>query len=129
MFLTRFFTTATEGLAGVARALPRAGATQPICNGPVWLINHPGGTVLRCVVLNTSNDGVRLRAPLGYGIAEGQAYELSAHLPGEFESPEAGAGTRVNVVVTRAKTADAIDDPYVEVELAPECRESELSAF
>ncbi|MBL8879828.1 MAG: hypothetical protein JNG88_11975 [Phycisphaerales bacterium] len=119
----------THDLCDLARALPHIAGLHPIRNGPVWLINHPGGTVLRCVVLDFSPEAVRLRAPLGYGIAEGQEYELSAHLPGEFDSPAAGSCSRVRVVVRRAATAEAIDDPYVEVDLAEDHCEAAMSAF
>lgn len=116
-------------LAGIARSAPQPSAFHPIRNGPAWLINHPGGTVLRCTVLDILPGALKVRAPLGYGIAEGQEYELSAHLPGEFESPAAGACTRVHVVVTQAQMADPIDDPYVEVELAAEKCAAAMSAF
>jgi hypothetical protein len=129
MVTSRFLSASATELAGVARSLPRPSAFHPVRNGPAWLINHPGGTVLRCVVLDIRPDVLKVRAPLGYGIAEGQEYELSAHLPGEFESPAAGACTRVHVVVTRAQTADAIEDPYVEVDLAAGNCAAAMSAF
>lgn len=129
MFSATSKTGVEHDLCDTGRTVPRIAALHPIRNAPIWLINHPGSTVLRCVVLDCSRDAMRLRAPLGYGIAEGQEYELSAHLPGEFESSAAGAGSRVHVVVRRAATADAIDDPYVEVDLAEEPCEAAMSAF
>lgn len=49
----------------------------------LWMIDHNGSTVLRCHCLETSSSGMRLRVPLGYGVAEGQRYELRSHLPGK----------------------------------------------
>ncbi len=48
----------------------------------LWMIDHYGSTVLRCQCLDVSHNGIRLRVPLGYGVAEGQRYELRSHLPG-----------------------------------------------
>jgi hypothetical protein len=50
----------------------------------LWMIDHYGSTVLRCRCVDVSNGGMRLRVPLGYGVAEGQRYELRSHLT---ESP------------------------------------------
>lgn len=72
---------------------------QPItCD--LWMIDHYGSTVLRCRCLETSNNGMRLRVPLGYGIAEGQRYELRSHLPGSRPSATLGlVGSRWATVV------------------------------
>ena len=48
----------------------------------LWMIDHYGSTVLRCRCTEVSANGMRLRVPLGYGVAEGQRYELRSHLPG-----------------------------------------------
>lgn len=48
----------------------------------LWMIDHCGSTVLRCQCLEVSKNGMRLRVPLGYGVAEGQRYELRSHMPG-----------------------------------------------
>jgi hypothetical protein len=48
----------------------------------LWMIDHHGSTVMRCHCVDSSNGGMRLRVPLGYGVAEGQRYELRSHLPG-----------------------------------------------
>lgn len=48
----------------------------------LWMIDHCGSTVLRCRCLEVSKNGMRLRVPLGYGVAEGQRYELRSHMPG-----------------------------------------------
>ncbi len=67
-----------EPPAGVER---RFEARRPV-NCELWMIDHHGSTVLRCRCLDVSKNGMRLRVPLGYGVSEGQRYELRSHLPG-----------------------------------------------
>ena len=59
-----------------------------MCN--LWMIDHYGSTVLRCHCLEVSDNGMRLRVPLGYGVAEGQRYELRSHLPGASSKTSLG---------------------------------------
>lgn len=42
----------------------------------LWLIDMLGETVLRCRCLNLSAGGLYASAPVGYGLAVGQRYEL-----------------------------------------------------
>ena len=65
----------------MARPERRAESRQPL-SGTLWMIDHEGATVLQCHCLEGSPGGMRLRVPLGYGVAEGQRYELRSHLPG-----------------------------------------------
>lgn len=60
----------------------RAAPREPV-GFNLWMIDHDGSTVLKCRCLDVSEDGMRLRVPLGYGVAEGQRYELRSHRPGE----------------------------------------------
>ena len=53
----------------------------------LWMIDHHGSTVLRCRCVEVSENGMRLRVPLGYGVAEGQRYELRSHPPGAHAPP------------------------------------------
>jgi len=64
----------------------------------LWMIDHHGSTVLRCHCLESSVHGMRLRVPLGYGVAEGQRYELRSHLPGSR------TGTTLGLVNSRWAT-------------------------
>lgn len=48
----------------------------------LWMVGHEGSTILRCHCDNVSGGGVHVIAPLGYGIARGQRYELRSHAPG-----------------------------------------------
>lgn len=70
-------TTVKSSAATERRAEPR----QPV-SGTLWMIDHEGETILPCHCIETSSGGMRLRVPLGYGVAEGQRYELRSHLPG-----------------------------------------------
>ena len=66
----------------------------------LWMIDHHGSTVLRCHCLEVSKNGMRLRVPLGYGVAEGQRYELRSHLPGAPTTTSLGlVGSRWATVV------------------------------
>jgi hypothetical protein len=53
----------------------------------VWLIDHSGSTILHCKCLDSSSNGLFVRAPLGYAIAEGRRYEVSSHPPQESHWP------------------------------------------
>jgi hypothetical protein len=73
--------TAIPGADGGHAFERRFEARRPVaCD--LWMIDHHGSTVLRCLCLEVSKNGMRLRVPLGYGVAEGQRYELRSHLPG-----------------------------------------------
>jgi hypothetical protein len=64
------------------------------------MVDHYGSTVLRCRCLDVSKNGMRLRVPLGYGVAEGQRYELRSHLPGASPVTSLGlVGSRWATVV------------------------------
>jgi hypothetical protein len=66
----------------------------------LWMVDHNGATVLRCRCIDVSDHGMRLRVPLGYGVADGQRYELRSHLPGtEPTSTFGGIGQRWATVV------------------------------
>lgn len=72
----------------------------------LWMVGHEGSTILRCHCDNVSPIGLHLVAPLGYGIAEGQRYELRSRLPGraalpgfEFERVRWGTVVRTEIIV------------------------------
>ncbi len=68
--------------------------------GTLWLIDHSGQTVLRCSLSNVSRSGICVRAPIGYGVALGQRYELRSHLPGAHPQQMFGVvGSRWGTVV------------------------------
>lgn len=73
----------------------------------LWMIDHHGSTVLRCRCIEASKNGMRLRVPLGYGVAEGQRYELRSHLPGV--SPAASLGLTSSRWATVVRTQLLLD--------------------
>ena len=58
--------------------------------GCLWMIGNHSSNILRCRCVDISRKGMRLRVPLGYGIQEGQRYELTSHLPGQSAPPGLG---------------------------------------
>ena len=95
-------------------------AREPVV-GNLWMIDNHTSTVLRCRCLDVSSHGMRLRVPLGYGIHEGQHYELTSHLPGQSAPPGLGLMVSRRAEVVRTEIVSA-DDEYgvdVGVVLAP----------
>ena len=77
----------------------------------LWMIDHHGSTVLRCRCMEVSKNGMRLRVPLGYGVAEGQRYELRSHLPGTPSRTTLGlVGSRWATVVRTQLCLDENED-------------------
>jgi hypothetical protein len=81
----------------------------------LWMIDHYGSTVLRCRCTEISKNGMRLRVPLGYGVAEGQRYELRSHLPGTPPKTSWGVvGSRWATVV-RTQVLLGENEDYLDV--------------
>jgi hypothetical protein len=91
----------------------------------LWMIDHEGSTVLRCRCLDSSPSGMRLRVPLGYGVAEGQRYELRSHLPGE--RPSIGFGVVGSRWITVARTQLILEEDRLEIGVTLDPAESVLS--
>ncbi len=64
----------------------RRADSQPVA-GDLWLFAPDAAGGVRCQCDEFSDGGVHLIAPLGYGIAPGQRYELSSHPPGRTPIP------------------------------------------
>jgi|GEM_PF-2204575 len=65
--------------------------------GELWLLDcnaHAGRAPLRCRCLDASENGMRLRAPVGFGINAGRTFELCSHLP--HQSPPVGLGLSIS---------------------------------
>jgi|YNPNPStandDraft_1061719.scaffolds.fasta_scaffold245378_1 hypothetical protein len=75
------FGTISES-SGVYPAIERRASQRYPVGGMLWMVDHDGCTILPCQCIEASAHGMRLRVPLGYGVAEGQRYELRSHLPG-----------------------------------------------
>ncbi len=81
--------------SNAADAERRHQARQPI-DADVWLLDR-GGAAVRCRCLDASTDGLRLRAPIGFGLRPGQIVELSSSAP----TPTAHGVTRRAAEVLR----------------------------
>jgi hypothetical protein len=93
----------------------------------LWMIDHYGSTVLRCHCEDVSKNGMRLRVPLGYGVAEGQRYELRSHLPGMTPKTAWGfVGTRWATVVRTQVYLDQNED-YLDVGVVLDQSEAHLA--
>ncbi|MFQ5807152.1 MAG: PilZ domain-containing protein [Phycisphaerae bacterium] len=101
----------------------RAELREPVI-GCLWMIDNHSSTILRCRCIDVSTSGMRLRVPLGYGVREGQHYELTSHLPGQSSPPGLGlmVSRRAEVVRTQIVAADDEYDVEVGVALAPSRR-------
>jgi len=75
-------------------------------SGDLWMIDHNGTTVLRCRCLTAAAARMHLCVPVGYGVAVGQRYELSARSLGEnsFAPSRAVVKSWVTVVQTQGMT-------------------------
>jgi hypothetical protein len=113
---TSTFIPPPQGPAGERRTEHREPAI-----GCLWMIDNHSATILRCRCVDASSNGMRLRVPLGYGIREGQRYELTSHLPGQSSPPGFGlmVSRRAKVVRTQIVPADDEYDVDVGVTLAP----------
>jgi hypothetical protein len=117
MLATPELSSATEiavVFAPAAPALERRRQARRAAEGHVWLVNHPGQTELCCQLIDQGGGGARLRVPAGYGVAEGQRYELSERDFGAAHFLRLGALRRREVQVVRVQAA-ADDDDHVEV--------------
>ncbi|MFH1746995.1 MAG: hypothetical protein ABIG44_08115 [Planctomycetota bacterium] len=89
----------------------RRGESRQSVAGTLWLVDHNGSTVFQCQCMEVSPSGMRLRVPLGYGVAEGQRYELRSHVPGTRPIEGFGVvGSRWATVVRTQVRLDAADD-------------------
>lgn len=88
--------------AGVLPIPERRRETRLATAGALWLIDGPSNTLVRCECVDLSADGLRLRAPLGFGIRAGQRYELSSHRPGQTAAPGFDLNLSRSVTVVRA---------------------------
>jgi len=93
----------------------------------LWMIDHYGSTVLRCRCVDVSKNGMRLRVPLGYGVAEGQRYELRSHLPGS--RPLAGLGLVASrwATVVRTRLCLGQGDDHLEVGVVLDAAETPVA--
>jgi hypothetical protein len=105
----------SPGTAGPTNVLERRfEPRRPACCD-LWMIDHHGSTILRCRCTEVSRNGMRLSVPLGYGVAEGQRYELRSHLPGAPPRTSLGLiGSRWATVV-RTQVALEANEHHLDV--------------
>jgi hypothetical protein len=95
---------------------PAAVSASFLCD--LWMIDHGGSTALHCRCLESSPDRMRLRAPLGYGLAEGQHYELCVQPPGARPPALFGLTDRRWATVVEVRLCLDETEDYVEVTVA-----------
>lgn len=88
---------------------------RQLVSADLWMIDHAGETVLRCRCIDVSESGLRLRVPLGYGVAEGQRYELRSHLPGAVSGGGFGVIARRKATVVRTQLHLGGGEDHLEV--------------
>lgn len=86
--------------------------------GCLWMIDSLTSTILRCRCVDVSPGGMRLRVPVGYGIREGQRYELTSHLPGQSSPPGLGLMVSRRAEVVRTQIVSVEDDYGLDVGVA-----------
>jgi hypothetical protein len=125
-------TTETRPTTAASLTVPatdrRFESREPV-NCDLWMVDHAGATVLRCRCLDASDSGMRLRAPLGYGVAEGQRYELRSHLPGTTPSSGFGLVGRRWATVIRTQIHVGAGEDHLEVGVVLEPGDSGASAW
>jgi hypothetical protein len=121
---------AHSSAAALAQTPERRAEPRQQVFGSLWMVDHDGSTVLRCVCVEASRTGLRLRVPLGYGVAEGQRYELRSHLPGACPLAEGFdlTGSRWATVV-RAQFRVADNHDYLDVGVALDDLDSSALSF
>ncbi len=81
----------------------------------LWLVDHAGHTILPCAALDASDNGMRLRVPIGYGIGEGQQYELRAQPSGHPPPGASGLCGRRWATIVRTKLHMDHSNAHIEV--------------
>jgi len=114
-----------EPPAGVER---RFEARRPV-NCELWMIDHHGSTVLRSRCLDVSKNGMRLRVPLGYGVAEGQRYELRSHLPGTEPRTSFGLVSARWATVVRTQVCLSENEDHLDVGAVLDVAEPVVSRY
>lgn len=89
--------------------------------GDLWMLDNHTSTILRCSCVDLSEHGMRLRAPIGYGVRAGQQYELCSHRPGQSAPPGLGLmiSRRATVVWTNVLPEEHDGEIEIGVELVP----------
>lgn len=89
----------------------RAASREPVI-GCLWMIDSQGSMIMRCRCVDVSKSGMRLRVPSGYGVQQGQVFELTSHLPGQSAPPGFGLAVSRRAEVVRTRAVAAAEDEY-----------------
>lgn len=68
--------------SAAATSAERRNADRVAVESTVWLADRAGKVITNAKIQNAAPGGVRLQVPLGFGVREGQCYELRAYAPG-----------------------------------------------
>ena len=121
-----------RGVPQTTQQLASAGLHDADSRESIWLVNHAGATVLCCPILASFETGLRLRVPVGYGVAIGQRYEVLPVHPGDHSAPHSALSRPTGHWVGVIELApDALaEDDHLEVGVVYESDEQEcMSAF
>lgn len=112
---TRNPSITASATADIDHVIERRNEARSPVTCDLWMIDHQGSTVLRCRCLEVAASSMRLRVPLGYGVAEGQRYELRSHLPGAPAPSSLGlVGSRWATVV-RTRLCLEEDEDHIDI--------------
>lgn len=88
--------------------------------GMLWLIDNENGAVVGAECVDMSPNGLRVQAPLGYGLRPGRHYEICSHRPGQAAPPGLGLMISRRARVARADVVVRNGADKVELGLALE---------
>ncbi len=87
--------------------------------GDLYLIDHQRELLIRCRCLDASEHGMRIHAPLGYGLRPGRTYQLCSHRPGQTQSPGLGLVVSRKATAVWTQVCTGVDELEVGLQLAP----------
>lgn len=110
----------THPVAVERRLEPRAAT-----HADLWMVDHQGATILRCQCVDISESGMRLRVPLGYGVVEGQRYEIRSRAGGYAQMLGINDMRRRWATVVRARVHFGSTDDHLEIGVVLDCPEGD----
>jgi hypothetical protein len=94
----------------------------------LWMVDHQGATILRCQCVDISETGMRLHVPLGYGVVEGQRYEIRSRAGGYAQMLGMDDMRRRWATVVRARVHFGSTDDHLEIGVVLDCPEGDTFA-
>ncbi len=96
---------------------PRSGVL-----GDLYLIDNQSDLLIRCRCLDASENGMRIHAPMGYGLRPGRSYQLCSHRPGQTQTPGLGLVVSRKATAVWTQVCAGVDEIEVGLSLAPNRR-------